>query len=197
MQRLKYTVGILLLVFAVMFGYNSAGVFYNVVLGDGVQNLNELTSAELKNQQPLEGEVTEIYECLGSEVTTDGNTGSETLTAYYYVIPFADDEYMLLKTHANTELDDDVTELYYEETEKVALSGVTEGNEEELVSYFNEWCEEEGIKDAKLAPYTLNAENDVDNRVKQFYIALALLAAFIVYVIICVAVSKKKRRANA
>lgn len=206
--RILWFIGFLLIAVAVAFSISSAGVFFNRYFAGGVADYNEVAEDELKNNQPMDGTVYFVYDCIAegyTETRSDGGTLLSTTTdSYYYLIPFEEYEFMIIEIPAKTELDEQMEELmnagFLNDDEDalldkaVEISGIVKENEPEIVEFFNEWCDDYEIEGVTLIPYTIDCTSSYDVECQMFLIALAFYAAFIIYIVILILVFVKSRR---
>ena len=208
--RFLIAVGVILIGLAVAFSFSSAGVFFSVNFGDGIVDYNTMSKDQLKKNLAVEGNVYCVYGCVAesyTERTSNGTTLSTTTDSYFYLIPFGDDEddVILIEIPAGKAIEDQIDALWeasygYDDPdnlleEGVAISGVVENNDEDIIPLFKEWCDDNDIDSASvnLMPYTINCRSNYEVRRSNFLLSLVFYAAFIVYVAIIVLVLVKKR----
>lgn len=208
-SRFVITVGLILIVMAVLFSFSTAGVFFNLKFGDGIVDYSTLNKDNLKKDQVVEGNVYAVIDCVAesyTERTSNGTTISETTDSYFYLMPFGDEDsnqVIFVEIPAGKPIEDQIDDLW-EATyggddpdnllEKgVAISGVVRNNDKDIMPLFTEWCEENEIDDIDLMPYTISCCADYNGICRNFYISLIFYALFIIYVVIIVLVFAKKR----
>lgn len=208
--RILWFIGFLLIGLAVAFSISSAGVFFNRYFAGGVADYNEVTKEQLKNNQPMDGIVYFVYDCIAEGYTErksdSGTVLSTTTDSYYYLIPFEENEVMVIEIPAKTELDEQMEDLmdagFLNDDEDelldkaVEISGVVKENESEIVKFFNEWCDDYEIEGVTLIPYTIDCTSSYEVECQMFLIALAFYAAFIIYIVILILVFVKSRRSG-
>ena len=193
---------------------SGSGAFFSQ-MANGTCDYYTMTHSDLQKNLPVNGTCYVVYDCIATYVTSETNktTGktTETDSAYYYVVPLDEEYFMLVKTRANSQLTEDFDRLvdafwyedespYYDMLDTGAkLDGILVKNDSKVVNYYNEWIEEMELKDESylLSDYTLDCTKTVAARIKEFWVGMVLLLAFLGTVTaFVVSYFKKKRVSN-
>lgn len=204
--RMFLVFSLIFLFLTVLASFGTAPTFFYSVTGNTV-NYNTVDENELKEEQPIDGSVYYIYDCIAEGYTEHSQNGtvlSTTTDSYYYLIPFEDDVVMLLKTDASSDLEDQIDDLLYASygyddpdnllENGVAIEGIVRKNEDEIVEVFEEWCDEYNFTDLSLVPYTLDCSLTAEDRCNQFYVAVVFFIIAIALFIPFILLRKSVRR---
>lgn len=198
--RLAIVVVVLLGVFGYSFTSIGAGAFIGNMT-TGVLNYNTVTEDELVKNAPVNGKVYYIIDCIVQEYTeTTSNSGSTSTKtdAYYYLIPFEDDTVMIMKTDADSEFEEQIDDLYYDDEylmeEGVALDGILVENDDEVLDYFYEWCDDYEMDDVTVVPYTLDCTKTLSERCNFFYLGIVMWLILIGGIVLVIVLWRKSRR---
>lgn len=191
---------------------SGAGVFFSQ-MANGTCDYYTMTNKDLKKNLPVNGTCYVVIDCIATYVTEETNktTGKTTEkdSAYYYIVPLDEEYLMLVKTSANSQLtydfdclvdafwDEEDSPYYYMMDTGTKLDGILVKNDSDVVSYYNEWCDEMEVSDQDgyaLAAYTLDCTQSVSGRIKQFWIgSIMLLFLLGIVTILVVSYFKKKK----
>ena len=191
-----------------------AGAFFSK-MSYGTCDYLTMTDSDLQKNRPIEGTI--FYAELiaeGYTETTNKNTGkveSTTVNEEYYCVPMGaegyetGETYIIVKakvgSHFNAELESLVNlwenEVYDNDRllNGVDFDGVLIDNEEEVVEFFEELCEESGETNIALAKYTIDCTKSVSARIKDFWAGTALLALLIAMSALFIFNAVKKKKA--
>lgn len=200
MKKLKSfltTVSVLLLFFGISLMVISGGSLSG--LFGKVADYNTVEKEELNSRLLMDGYVYGVVDCIAegyTETTTTGGTVTNTTTdSYYYLIPFEDNEFMVIEIPSDTEIEtqiDDLWEAFYEDESNelletgVYVSGVLTENESDLVELFDEWKVEYDYEDCTIVDYTLDCTIPIE-RINMFFgIGLCMVGAFVLLLIILI-----------
>lgn len=164
-------VAIFVLILGVGRASTGAGAYFANLSNEPLNyNDSNLTVSDFKKNAAMEGNVYWVLDCIGEEYTETTSESGATLSthtdAYYYAIPFDDNTALLLKTDADSELEELIDALwilsdpYYEEYKEIDdeyvyyepyeylleegayVEGVLVENEEDMVDLYEEWKED-------------------------------------------------------
>lgn len=200
MKKLKSfltTVSVLLLFFGISLMVISGGSLSG--LFGKVADYNTVEKEELNSRLLMDGYVYGVVDCIAegyTETTTGGTVTDTTTDSFYYLIPFEDNEFMVIEIPSDTELEtqiDDLWEAFYDEDETnelldtgVYVSGVLTKNEPDLVELFDEWKVEYDFEDCTIVDYTLDCTIPIE-RINMFFgIGLCMVGAFVLLMIILI-----------
>ena len=196
------------LIFCVIFAYDSAGVFFNEING-GIADYNIITESDLKKNLPVQGTVYTVYDCIAVSYNSDSGEDEE----FYYLIEFDENNglYMVLETKADTVLNNDIDALCDAYVlggndtllqAGVLVDGVLVENDSGVVQKFNEWKEEmkeygEDSSKYSLVPYTYDCSYTVDSFHSEFIKSAAGIAISLAVLIVMVVLFVKSIKNNS
>lgn len=202
--RLAIVAVIILGVLGYSFTSIGAGAFIGRMTG-GVKNYNTVAESELAKNAPMNGRVYYVIDCIVeeyTETTSKSGTTSTSTDAYYYLIPFEDDVVMIMKTAANSDFEEQIDHLYYADIDEeyeylldegVALDGILVENDDEVLEYFDEWCDEYDMEDVTVVPYTLDCTKTVSERCNFFYVGMLMWLILIGGIVLVIVIWRKSR----
>ena len=141
-----------------------AGGFFGK-LSYGIADYNSVAEADLKKNLPVQGTIYYIYDCIVTEYSTDDN-GNQKADAFYYAVPFDNNTVLIVKVKANSALETEMDKLYkaqddstyeYMFTSGVALNGILEENDSEVLRLFDDW--KDTYKDSFKKAYNIDISN--------------------------------------
>jgi len=164
--RLIITITIAALFFGGMMCFTGGKGFFGKI-SNGMKSYNTITESELKKNQPLNGTIYYIYDCIGYEYTEDDD-GNKTPQSYYYTVPFQDNKVLIVKTDASSSIETEMDQLLfapdYEEYSYLLETGVDiEGllvkNDPDVVEFFNKWRDDQDNVDIFKSDYNIDISN--------------------------------------
>lgn len=204
MKNVGLRLAFVAVVFLGVFGYSFTSIGAGAFIGNlttGVLNYNTVSEEELVKNAPVNGKVYYIIDCIVEEYTETTSSSGSTSTktdAYYYLIPFEDDTVMIMKTDADSEFEDLMDDLYYDDEvlmeEGVALDGILVENDDEVLDYFYEWCDDCEIDDVTVVPYTLDCTKTLSERCNFFYLGMVMWLILIGGIVLVIVLWRKSRR---
>ena len=88
-----------LLIAGIIFAVNGASVFFGSITGN-IADYNSVSIYELKQGLPMKGTVYYIYDQVVVEYA-QGGKGEKSEKAFYYAVPFGDEEVLIIKSAAS------------------------------------------------------------------------------------------------
>ena len=220
LMRLVITFTMIGLVFGGMMCFEGSKGFFGKIT-NGMKSYNTIAESELKNNQPINGKIMYIYDCIRYEYTEDDN-GNQTITSYFYTVPFEENKIMLVETKANSSTEKEMDSLYkapdYDEyaymLEKgVEIEGLLVKNDSAVVGSFNTWKSNQenidffksnyniDISNFEPVAYTLDLTSNMAGYTTKFFIGAGLLVitigGWIAFFIFLKGGNKKLSPANA
>ena len=220
LMRLVITGTMIGLVFGGMLCYNGSKGFFGKIT-NGMKSYNTIAESELKNNQPLNGKIMYIYDCIRYEYTEDDD-GNQTVTSYFYTVPFEENKVMIVETKASSSAEKEMDKLYnapdYDEyaymlDKGVEVEGLLVKNDPDVVSSFNKWKSDEenieffinnyniDISNFEPVGYTFDLTSNIKGYTVKFFGGVALLVitigAWAAFFIFLKGGNKKLAPANA
>jgi len=220
LMRLVITFTMIGLVFGGMMCFEGSKGFFGKIT-NGMKSYNTIAESELKNNQPINGKIMYIYDCIRYEYTEDDN-GNQTITSYFYTVPFEENKIMLVETKANSSTEKEMDSLYkapdYDEyaymlDKGVEIEGLLVKNDSAVVSSFNTWKSNQenidffksnyniDISNFEPVAYTLDLTSNMAGYTTKFFIGAGLLVitigGWIAFFIFLKGGNKKLSPANA
>ncbi|MBQ2604411.1 MAG: hypothetical protein II589_05195 [Clostridia bacterium] len=182
------------LIFGGMMCFNGSKGFFGKI-SNGMKSYNTISESELKKNQPINGTIYYIYDCIGYEYTEDDN-GVKTAKSYFYTVPFEDDKVLIVKTNANSYTETQMDQLLFAPDQEeykyllergVDIEGLLVKNDSDVVGFFNNWKENQDnvdlfrndynidITNFEPVPYTLDLSMSMSKYTSFFFIGTGIL----------------------
>lgn len=205
------SISIMLLIGGIALMAIGGGAFFGK-LSYGIANYNTVKESSLQKNLPMQGTVYYIYDCIVTEYTTS-DSGSETVDAYYYAVPFEGDTVLIVKVDADSYTETQMDKLYYAPDDKdyeymfttgVDIDGVLIANDGEVLDFFEEWKDTYAsdfktyynidISNFTPAAYTLDCTKSIQTLCNMFLFGAGMVVVIVlIWIIVLVKISKGGR----